>query len=162
MSMPFGIHKPMRPALSAAVLIAVTLLIAACGSSSSYSSAASGASAAASGASAAGMTDCFNHTVVQPKTLVLACGDGNAWASDLVWQNWGQATTIGRGIISVNLCDPDCATSKRYLHAQGTVTANRLQVCPDGRQRYTRLTYDYSGNQAGPVTMTVTCPPYQP
>lgn len=153
MSMPFGFHKQMLSALPAAVLIVVALPIAACGSSSSSSY-----SSAASGASAAGMTDCSNHTVVRPKLFVLACGDGNAWASNLVWQDWGQATTIGRGIINLNLCDPDCATSKSYLHAQGTLTANRLQVCPDGQQRYTRLTYDYSGDKTGPVTMTVPCP----
>jgi hypothetical protein len=79
----------------------------------------------------------------------------------LVWQGWGQATSTGRGIISYVVCNPDCANGSQH-QAPGTVTVGRLQVCPNGRQSYTRLTYDYTGNQAGPVTMTVPCPPYQP
>ncbi len=164
MSMPSGIHKPVLAAVSATVLIAVTLPIAACGSSASPSSGVSGSSSpssATSSASTAGLTDCFNHTVVQPKALLLACGDGTVSASDLVWQGWGQATSTGRGIISYVVCNPDCANGTKR-QAPGTVTVARLQVCPDGRQRYTRLTWDYSGNQAAPVTMTVQCPPYQP
>ncbi len=169
MSMPFGIRMPMLPVVSAAVLIAVALPIAACGSSSSQSTSAPGTSPAApvtsspaSGASTAGITDCSDHTVVQPKSLTLACGDGSVNASGLVWQDWGQATSTGHGIISVKVCDPNCASGTKTQQEPGTVTANRLQVCPDGRQRYTRLTYDYSGNAAGPVTMTIQCPPYQP
>jgi hypothetical protein len=163
-SMPIRIHKPMLAAVSAAVLIAATLPIAACGSSSSLSSSVSGSSSpssATSGASTAGLTDCFNHTVIQPKSLLLACGDGAVTASRLVWQGWGQATSTGRGIISYVVCNPDCVDGTER-QAPGTITVGRLQVCPDGRQSYTRLTYDYNGNQAGPVTMTVPCPPYQP
>jgi hypothetical protein len=159
-SMVARIHTPMLAAVSAAVLIAVTLPIAACSSSSSPSPGASGSSAS-SAASTAGLTDCFNHTVVQPKSLLLACSDGTVTASDLVWQSWGQATSTGRGTISYVVCDPNCANGTQR-QAPGTVTVGRLQVCPNGRQSYTRLTYDYSGNQAGPVTMTVPCPPYQP
>jgi hypothetical protein len=99
--------------------------------------------------------------VVQPKSLLLACGDGTVTASRLVWQGWGQATSTGRGIISYVVCNPSCANGTQR-QAPGTVTVGRLQVCPDGRQSYTRLTYDYYGNQAGPVTTTVPCPPYQP
>ena len=163
MSTAVKIYKPMLAAVSAAVLIAVTLPIAACGSSSP-SLGASGSSSptlAASGASTAGLTDCFNNTVVQPKSLLLACGDGTVTASELVWQGWGQATSTGSGIISYVDCNPDCVNGTQR-QAPGTITVGRLQVCPDGRQRYTRLTYDYNGNQAGPITMTVTCPPYQP
>jgi hypothetical protein len=163
-SIPVGIYKPMLAAMPAAVLIAVTLPIAACGSSSSLSSGVSGSSSpssATSGASTAGLTNCFSHTVVQPKSLLLACGDGTVTASGLVWQGWGRATSTGRGTISYVDCNPSCVNGTER-QAPGTVTVGRLQVCPDGRQSYTRLTYDYSGNQAGPVTMTVPCPPYQP
>lgn len=164
MSIPLRTYRLMLAAMPAAVLIAVSLPIAACGSSSSLSSGVSGSaspSSATSGASTAGLTDCFNHTVVQPKSLLLACGDGTVSASGLVWQGWGQATSTGRGIISYVVCNPSCANGTER-QAPGTVTVERLQVCPDGRQSYTRLTYDYSGNQAGQVTMTVPCPPYQP
>ena len=118
-------------------------------------------SSATSGTSTAGLTDCFNHTVVRPKSLLLACGDGGVTALRLVWQGWGHATSTGRGIISYVVCNPDCANGTER-QAPATVTVGRLQVCPNGRQSYTRLTYDYKGNQAGPVTNTVPCPPYQP
>jgi len=148
-------HKLTPFAVTAAVLITVTLPTVACGSSSSPSS-------ATSSTSAVGLTDCFNRTVVQPKSLVLTCADAGAWASGLVWQGWGQATTIGRGTISERVCVPDCVSSKKVRHAPGTVTVSRLVVCPDGRQRYTRLTWNLDGNSTRPLWMTVPCPPYQP
>jgi hypothetical protein len=153
-SIPIGIHRPMLATVSAAMLIAVTLPIAACGSSSSPSS-------ATSGASTAGLTDCFSHTVVQPKSFILACADESVTALRLVWHGWGQATSIGRGIISYRTCNPTCAQGTQR-QASVVIAVTRLQVCPDGRKRYTRLAYNYSGNTAGPVTMTDTCPPYQP
>lgn len=154
MSIPIRIYRPMLAAVSAAMLIAVTLPIAACGSSSSPSS-------ASSGPRTAGLADCFNHTVVQPKSFILACSDGSVTASRLVWHSWGQATSIGRGIISYRTCNPTCAKGTQH-QAPLVIAVTRLQVCPDGRKRYTRLAYNYSGNTAGPVTMTDTCPPYQP
>lgn len=153
MSIPIGIYRPMLAAMSAAMLIAVALLTAACGSSSSPSS-------ATSGASTAGLADCFNHTVVRPKSFILACADDSVTALRLVWHSWGHATSIGRGIISYRTCNPTCAQG-RQRQAPLVIAVTRLQVCPDGRKRYTRLAYNYSGNTAGPVTMTDTCPPYQ-
>jgi hypothetical protein len=153
-SIPIGTRKPILAAVSAAMLIAVTLPVAACGSSSSPSS-------ATSGASTAGLTDCFNHTVVQPKSLLLACGGGGATALRLVWRGWGQATSIGRGIIAYVVCKPTCYQGTQR-QAPLIIEVTRLQVCPDGRKRYTRLAYNYSGNTAGVVTMTDACPPYQP
>ena len=49
-------------------------------------------SSTTSAARPAGLTDCFNHTVVQPKSLLLACADRTGTALRLVWQGWGQAT----------------------------------------------------------------------
>ena len=164
MSTPLGINNPMLTAMSAAMLIAMTLTIAACGSSSSPSSgvaSSSSPSSATAGASKAGLTNCFNHTVVQPKSFLLACSDSTVSASNLVWQGWGQATSTGRGTISYVVCNPDCANGTQR-QAPGVITVGRLQVCPNGRKSYTRLTYDYSGNPAGPVRMTDTCPSYQP
>ena len=150
-----GIHKLMPSAATAAVLIAVILSIVACGSSSSPS-------LTTSKASAVGITDCFNNTVVQPKSLILACADAGIGASGLVWQGWGKATSTGHGTINVRVCVPNCAASTKVRHAPGTITVSRIVVCPDGRRRYTRLTYNYSGNTFGPVTLTQLCPPYQP
>jgi hypothetical protein len=150
-----GLHKPMPSAVTAAALIAVILSIVACGSSSSPSP-------TTSTASAVGITDCFNRTVVQPKSLILACADAGVGASGLVWQDWGKATSTGRGIINIRVCVPNCAASTKVRHAPGTITVSRILVCPDGRRRYTRLTYNYSWNTLGPVTLTQLCPPYQP
>jgi len=45
----------------------------------------------------------------QPKEIVLACGDGNAWLDQLVWSSWTSAGALGRGRYVHNTCDPDCA-----------------------------------------------------
>jgi hypothetical protein len=159
-----GIYKCKTSGVCAAIAVAMTLQISACGSPLRNSSVTSDGSSAraSSSASAVGITDCSEKTVMQPKSLVLACGDANTAASGLVWQGWGETTTIGRGTISVMVCDPNCAAGTKSRNAPGTLTASRLQVCPDGQRRYTRLTYDYQGNTTGPIAMTIPCPPYQP
>lgn len=159
-----------RLGVFAAALIGIASLAAGCGSSPSGPAVASSTAAAApaapvssgpgpaSSTAPAGLTDCSSNTVVQPASYVLACGDGSVSASGLVWQNWGQATATAQGTISVKVCASSCATGTTEQE-QGTVTVDRLQACSDGRQRYTQLSYNYTGNPGGPVVMNVACPP---
>ena len=46
---------------------------------------------------------------VEPSSVVLACGDGNASLTDLHWSSWTATGAVGSGEFTHNLCEPDCA-----------------------------------------------------
>ncbi len=45
----------------------------------------------------------------EPKTYLLACGDGAVWLQDLAWSDWGTPTAYATGLEMANDCTPDCA-----------------------------------------------------
>jgi hypothetical protein len=47
--------------------------------------------------------------VVEPSTIVLACGDGNALLTHLSWSSWTATTATGSGYYTHNTCTPNCA-----------------------------------------------------
>ena len=46
---------------------------------------------------------------VQPGTIVIACGDGNALLTHLTWSSWTPTTASASGDYTHNTCTPDCA-----------------------------------------------------
>ena len=78
-----------------------------------------------------------------PKTLVLACADGNYELASLRWHGWGNATARATGKARANDCNPYCAAGHFHSYAV-TVTATKLSAC--GRARtYGRLLISYAG-----------------
>jgi len=81
----------------------------------------------------------------KPKTVSLACGDGNGVVTGARWSAWGSRSAAGRGTARLNSCSPSCA--------QGTVRRYRVTLklaqpldCRDGKgKRFTRLAYTFTG-----------------
>jgi hypothetical protein len=71
--------------------------------------------------------------VSAPKELVLACGDGNYYLSNLTWHGWGKPTATATGLARANTCTPNCA-SGHFRSYRMTATATRLSTC--GKARY--------------------------
>lgn len=46
---------------------------------------------------------------IEPKRIVLACGDANAYVGKVKWSEWGGEKAKGEGWFYVNDCKPDCA-----------------------------------------------------
>jgi hypothetical protein len=46
---------------------------------------------------------------VEPASVVLACADGNASLTNLVWSSWTASTASATGNYIHNTCTPDCA-----------------------------------------------------
>jgi hypothetical protein len=46
---------------------------------------------------------------VQPPTIILACGDGNAWLGHLTWTSWTSTAATATGSYTRNTCTPNCA-----------------------------------------------------
>jgi hypothetical protein len=90
---------------------------------------------------------------VRPRTIVLACGDGNAQLIKLHWSTWGGTTATGRGTAVLNDCTPTCVggTFRRYPMR---VSLSAIKPCRDLRQ-YTRLRIVYSCNPFPPGSRRV-------
>lgn len=46
---------------------------------------------------------------IEPKRIVLACGDNNAYIGKAKWSEWGGEKAKGEAFLYVNDCDPNCA-----------------------------------------------------
>ena len=47
--------------------------------------------------------------VQKPSVMTSACADFGEQVRNIVWDQWDKGHGVGRGIYSVNDCDPDCA-----------------------------------------------------
>jgi hypothetical protein len=110
-----------RPALAAA-LVALVCAATATGSSPAY------------------VSNC--GTLVQhPKSVTIACGDGNYSLAKLAWMHWGDASATATGVADVNDCKPYCAAGHFHTFAV-RVAATKLTKC-GSRRIYLGLTIDY-------------------
>lgn len=81
--------------------------------------------------------------VAHPKSVILACADGNYELDALHWRGWGHATATATGQARANDCNPYCAAG--HFHAfRVTVTVTKLGTCGTART-YARLTVTYAG-----------------
>ena len=79
--------------------------------------------------------------VNQPVRLVLACGDGNLYFTNLKWKNWGAATATASGTDHLNDCTPYCAAGHFHTYSV-RITVDKLRPCGITRE-YARLRYAY-------------------
>lgn len=81
----------------------------------------------------------------RPKTIVIACADGNYALIGLRWQTWGTRTATATGTARVNDCTPDCAGGHFHDYPV-TATANALTKC-GATPIYNQLTIAYRGSR---------------
>jgi hypothetical protein len=90
---------------------------------------------------------CFTPAY-KPRTIVIACGDGNFYLTGLGWRRWNTAVARARGVAHANDCIPYCAAGHFHTYAV-RVALSRRRLCRNvSRYVYTRLDYRYLG--AGP------------
>jgi hypothetical protein len=79
----------------------------------------------------------------RPKTVTLACGDGNTVLSGLRWSSFGGASALATGTLETNTCTPNCASGKlvRYPVA---VRANGTRTCKAGLRVYDKITLRFT------------------
>ena len=91
---------------------------------------------------------------VEPSAIVLACGDGNASLTHLIWSSWTKTTAAATGDFTHNSCIPDCA--------QGTFVSTPASVRlgypieTSAGQEFASLSYDYADSSAPGGTFTYT------
>ncbi len=80
---------------------------------------------------------------VRPKSIVIACGDGNFFLTGLTWSGWTAQSATGAGLAHLNDCTPFCAAGHFHTY-RITVRLSRPVTCRAGqRPRFTRLAYRY-------------------
>ncbi|MEY9928455.1 hypothetical protein ABH926_003094 [Catenulispora sp. GP43] len=68
---------------------------------------------------------CDRQPVAQPKTYILACGDGGTLLNQLAWTGWGKAKATATGVQIQNSCQPSCAAGAP-VSAKATVSLSGL------------------------------------
>jgi hypothetical protein len=80
----------------------------------------------------------------RPKSLTLACGDGNTVLKGLKWSSFGGATAQAKGTFVMNTCEPNCAAGKDVSYPV-TVKATSPRTCKKGVRVYNKLTLQFTG-----------------
>jgi hypothetical protein len=101
------------------------------------------AAIAAFAASPLKITNC-NQASSRPKSLTLACGDGNTVLKGLKWSSFGGASALAKGTFTINLCEPNCAAGKAASFPV-TVKAGDPRNCKGGLRVYNRVTLTFKG-----------------
>lgn len=91
------------------------------------------------------LVECVEGNLVQePSTFTVACADANSSLDQLAWAGWGAASASATGVLSVNACEPDCASSREWETYPLTLTASGLEL-GEASALYTKLTLDFAG-----------------
>jgi hypothetical protein len=72
---------------------------------------------------------------VRPSKLVLACADGNVYATGVRYSSYGGAVAIAKATAYRNKCEPDCAHG-RFVSSRATIRLFSIKRC-GGRFFYT-------------------------
>jgi hypothetical protein len=49
----------------------------------------------------------------KPEIITITCADGGIFVEKIQWSTWGKKGSTGIGVLSENLCQPNCAEGKR-------------------------------------------------
>ena len=95
---------------------------------------------------------------VEPATISLACGDGNASLTHLTWTSWTKTTAAAIGDFTHNTCTPDCARGT-FVSMSASVRLGYPMETSAG-QEFASFSYVYADPSApgGSLTFTSVAP----
>ncbi len=95
---------------------------------------------------------------VEPGSIVLACGDGNASLTHLSWSSWTATSAAGTGEYTHNTCTPDCAQGS-FVSTPASVRLGYPIETSAGRE-FAQISYTYADPSApgGYTTDTFVAP----
>jgi len=119
--------------------------------------AAAGGVLAASGASVPGFAGCRSFVVprpvllMRPRSILVACGDGNFYVTELRWTRWDARDADGAGSGHLNDCTPYCAAGHFHVYPVA-VRLDLARVCGARPVReFTRLSWSFPGRRPAGV-----------
>jgi hypothetical protein len=81
----------------------------------------------------------------RPRSIMVACGDGNFWLGALRWTSWTATGATATGTAHANDCDPYCAAGRFHTYPV-TVRLSGAKTC-GGRSEFTMLEYRFPGKK---------------
>jgi hypothetical protein len=66
--------------------------------------------------------------IVRPRSIMLACGDGNFYLTRIAWSRWTMREARGVGVGHQNDCVPDCARG-RFHSYRVALRLDRVMEC---------------------------------
>jgi hypothetical protein len=94
--------------------------------------------------------------VVRPRSIILACGDGNFYATGLSWSSWGDHVADGAGVGHENDCSPNCAAGHFHLYRLG-LHLSGVGICGARREpQFTRVAWRFVGPKPAGVARSGT------
>jgi hypothetical protein len=84
---------------------------------------------------------CHGHAW-RPRTIIIACGDGNFYATGLRYSRYGGHVGRAKGQLHDNTCRPDCVHG-HFVSYRGEITLSNIRRCR-GRRYYTRISWRYT------------------
>ena len=106
------------------------------------------------------LPSCVGQLQVRPRTVYLACGDGNFGVKQLSWVAWGGARAVGVGRAWANDCQPSCVAGHTHEYPAVLILTGS-QRCPSGKLAYRKLAYAFIGRSPFPPDAPGTLNPTQ-
>ena len=96
----------------------------------------------------------------KPRSVVVACGDGNFQLRGMRWRGWNRKAVRGRGTALYNDCKPYCAVGHFHRTGVRVRLSGRKRCANVGRYVYTKLTYRLrrngrTGRQSAPFPCSI-------
>ncbi|WP_298210900.1 hypothetical protein [Ferrimicrobium sp.] len=79
-----------------------------------------------------GVLTCKDTTVVEPKSFVISCADGNTMLTKTRWIRWGRDGAAGTTDFAINLCNPSCFASRMSFFPGSMVLLSRPMTTQHG------------------------------
>ncbi len=118
---------------------------------------AAAASAAAPAARAPGFVGCRSFVsrtataLVRPRSIMIACGDGNFYATGLTWTRWDAQRAEGTGVGHQNDCTPYCAAGHFHTYRLA-LRLDEVARCGSRKElQFTRVTWTFPGAKSAGV-----------
>ena len=90
---------------------------------------------------------CTGHAY-QPTTIIIACGTGQFYVSNLKYRSYGGATAIATGRLHLDDCNPNCAQGA-FRSYRGRVRLSQVAACR-GRLYYDEISWRFLGRSPTP------------
>ena len=91
-----------------------------------------------------GLIDRCDAPSYRPRSIIIACGDGNFGLTALRWRGWNDAVATARGEAYANDCLPSCAGGRLHRYPV-RLRAYRARTMGGDGFAYTRLRISFPG-----------------
>jgi hypothetical protein len=104
-----------------------------------------GGAALASGNARRVVGNCLKSQV-RPRTITVACADGNLVLAHVHWSSFGASSARATATYYVNDCKPYCAAGRFHSYPI-TLVLSKAKPCPDGKDDYRLATVGFTAKR---------------